>query len=104
MVNIWALNKDQAIRHVLLVLTEQLGAEAFLIDPITSDDPRTIYLVHPTDANMRVWLHVLGQSENRYGVHLEYPHSIDIHDDLSLAELVAVLAGHFDVPVIHPLP
>lgn len=102
--NIWALNKHQDIRHVLLLLTAQLGGEAFVIDAHTSSDPRTLYLVHPKEPELRVWLHTLGQTEGHYGVHLEYPASMDIHDHLSLSELVALLADYFDVFEIQPLP
>lgn len=102
--NIWALNKHQDIRHVLLLLTAQLGSDAFVIDAQTSADPRALYLLHPNEPEMRVWLHILGQTEGCYGVHLEYPASVDIHDGLSLPELVAVLAGHFDIAEIQPLP
>ncbi|TWH76233.1 hypothetical protein LX59_01154 [Azomonas agilis] len=104
-VNVWALNKHRDIRHALLRLHAQLGTEAFLIDTATSPDPRTLYLLHKTDAGVRAWLHTLGQTQGHYGVHLEYPgtNSMDIHEDLSLNELVRVMANHFDVPIIQPL-
>jgi len=102
--NIWALDKHQDIRHVLLLLTEQLGENAFVIDPETSRDPRTVYLLHREDAGVRAWLHILGQEPGCYGVHLEYPNSSEIHENLPLAELVAQLAVHFDVANIQPLP
>lgn len=102
--NVWALNKHQDIRHVLLLLFEQLGADAFLIDPLTSLDPRAVYLLHRADAGVRAWLYTLGQAAGRYGVHLEYPHASDTHENLGLKALADVLAVHFDVPVVRPLP
>lgn len=102
--NIWALDRHQDIRHVLLLLHQQLGPEAFVIDAATPAEPQAIYLQHPGEAGVRAWLHTLGQGPGRYGVHLEYPQTSDTRENLSLAELVAILAVHFDVPVIHPLP
>lgn len=102
--NIWALDKHQDIRHVLLLLIEQLGPDAFSLDATRTADPRTIYLLHNSEPGVRAWLHILGQSEGCYGVHLEYPNAIDIHENLKLPALVATLAAHFDVPVIQALP
>lgn len=102
--NIWALDKHQDIRHVLLLLNEQLGAGAFIIDAVTSQDPRAVYLVHVHETGVRAWLYTLGQSPGRYGVHLEYPNATDTRENLPLTELVAILAVHFDVPTIRPLP
>lgn len=102
--NIWALDKHQDIRHVLLLLSEQLGPDAFVIDATTSLDPRAVYLLHREEPGVRAWLYTLGQSPDRYGVHLEYPNSTDTHENVLLSELVAMLAVHFDVPTIRPLP
>ncbi|GAB3375511.1 hypothetical protein [Azotobacter armeniacus] len=102
--NIWALDKHQDIRHVLLLLSEQLGPGAFIIDAATSLDPRAVYLVHREEAGVRAWLYTLGQNPGHYGVHLEYPHATDTYENLALPELVAMLAVHFDVPTIQPLP
>ncbi len=102
--NIWALDKHQDIRHVLLMLQEQLGADAFVIDPVASTDPRAVFLRHPREPGAHAWLFTLGQAPQRYGVHLAYPFASETREDLSLSSLVAVLAVHFDVPVIAPLP
>lgn len=102
--NIWALDKHQDIRHVLLLLNEQLGPDAFVIDAATSLDPRAVYLLHGSEAGVRAWMHTLGQGPGRYGVHLEYPNATDTQENLGLAELVAILSVHFDVPSIRPLP
>ncbi len=102
--NIWALDRHQDIRHVLLLLAAQLGDGAFMVDAETPADSRAVYLCHPEEPGVRVWLYLLGQSGQRYGVHLEYPQSVEFHEDVSLETLVEMLAVHFDVPVIQPLP
>ncbi|MBB3102006.1 hypothetical protein [Azomonas macrocytogenes] len=102
--NIWALDKHQDIRHVLLLLHEQLGPDAFVVDATTSLDSRAIYLRHRTDEGVRAWLYTLGQNSGHYGVHLEYPNSTDPHENVPLSALVEMLAVHFDVAIIQPLP
>lgn len=98
--NIWSLDKHRNIRHILLILTNQLGESAFVIDTQSSADGQTVYLAHPQEPEMRIWLHTLGQSPNRYGLHLEYPNSMESYDNLTRQEVVAIAAGHFDVPII----
>lgn len=98
--NIWSLNKHRSIRHILLTLANQLGENAFIIDATGSADGHTVYLIHPQEPEMRIWLHTLGQSQNRYGLHLEYPNSMESYDNLTPQEVVSIAAGHFDVPVI----
>lgn len=102
--NIWALDKHQDIRGVLLLLSEQLGPDAFVIDPDTTQDPRSVWLKHRSDEGVCAWLFTLGQHPGRYGLHLEYPNASDTYEGLPLSSLTAILAVHFDVAVIHPLP
>ncbi|MFC3606476.1 hypothetical protein [Stutzerimonas tarimensis] len=102
--NIWALDKHQDIRHVLLLLAEQLGPDAFTLDLEASRDPCAVFLQHRAEQGVRAWLHVLGQAPGRYGLHLEYPATSETFDNLGLSSLVGVLAVHFDVSEIQPLP
>ena len=102
--NIWALAKHAEIKHLLLLLDQQLGLDGFVIDTDTALDDRAIYLCHREDAAVRAYIYTVGQMPNRYGVHLEYPTSMEPHENVSLTSLVAMLAVHFDIPVIHPLP
>lgn len=105
MLNIWALDKHQDIRHVLLLLREQLGSEAFVVDTETPQAPQAIYLCHPAAPDMRIWLHTLGQSAGHYGVSLEYPNgTLDSYDNLNFSALVELLSVALDVPVIQPFP
>lgn len=107
--NIWSLEKDQSIRHLLLLLQAQLGDAAFRIDSDTACHHRAIYLCHATEADVRAYLYTLGQSAGRYGVHLEYPGDstaalYDAWENLTLKSLVDILAVHFDIATIRPLP
>ena len=106
MVNIWALDKHPDILHVLLLLTEQLGPHAFVLDTDTPQDARAIYLLHPHDPNIRIWLNTLGQPHEHYGLHVEHldADEYDNFESLSLTRLVDQLAVVLEVPVVVPLP
>jgi len=108
-INIWALEKDRSIRHLLLLLKMQLGDEAFLIDLSRSCDRCAIFLQHPRDPELNAYLYTLGQPEGHYGLHLEYPSTdgierIEVEENLKFATLAELLAVHFDVPSLKPLP
>lgn len=107
--NIWALDKHQSIRHLLLLLRAQLGEGAFVLDTDTTCDRRAVFLHHPQDPALRAYLYTLGQEDGRYGVHLEYPPQasatlLEADEHLQLPAVVALLAAHFDVARVTPLP
>lgn len=101
--NIWAIDKDVSIKHVLLLLHNHLGEGAFALDHGSSVDAKAIYLTHPEDPGFRAYLFTNGQDAERYGLHLEYPESvvnsnlIDAYENLKLIPLLNILAVHFDV-------
>ncbi|GGC05543.1 hypothetical protein GCM10011352_34670 [Marinobacterium zhoushanense] len=109
-INIWALKKDQSIRHLLLLLVAQLGEGSFVVDDTTPCDERAIFLHHRQDRGIRAYIYTLGQADDRYGVHLEYPPTADAGNQLEVMEnqrfeaLVESLAVHFDIPFVEPLP
>lgn len=109
MTNIWSLDKHQNLKHVLLLLQQQLGEQSFVIQPDEAVHNETVYLTHPQAPGMRALLYTLGQREDRYGITLEYPEQppggveIQTIENLMLASLVEILAVHFDVAHIEPL-
>ena len=102
--NIWALPKHPDIKHLLLLLVDQLGSDAFSIDMKIALDARAIYLQHREDAAVRAYIYTLGQNAGFYGVHLEFLNSMELHENVTHAALVEMLAVHFDVAIIKPLP
>lgn len=108
-INIWALDKDSGIRHLLLLLREQLGEGAFFIDQHRVCDRCAIVLRHPRDPEINAYLYTFGQRQGHYGLHLEYPSEdgverFEVEENLRLATLVDLLAVHFDVVTVTPLP
>ncbi|WP_027854579.1 hypothetical protein [Marinobacterium litorale] len=108
--NIWALDKDQPIRHLLILLEAQLGTGRFTVDVHSGCDRQAVFIHQPDEPGLRAYLYTLGQAPDRYGVHLEYPagnaagNLLEVMENLPLSMLVETLAVHFDIPVIHPLP
>ena len=99
-VNIWTLNRDVAIKALLLKLEGSLGQGSFEIDTETRVSFQSIFISHPTLSKVRAYLYTYGQAEGCYGVHLEYPtetentHLYDIYDNVRFARLVDMLAAH----------
>ncbi|SFQ22407.1 hypothetical protein SAMN05216229_11421 [Geopseudomonas sagittaria] len=106
MVNIWALDKHQDIRHVLLLLTEQLGPDAFVVDTGSQQDARAVYLLHSSDSHLRIWLNTLGQPPEHYRVYVEQldEDAFDNYESMSLAALVDLLSVELELAEVRPLP
>lgn len=100
--NIWALDKDPSIKHVLLLLADCLGPQGFCIRDEPTLDPMSIWIYKPDETEMSAYLYTYGQEQERYGVHLEYPplpetatsKSIEMQEDLGFEQLLAVLQVH----------
>ena len=105
--NVWALDKDDSIKSALILLQSQLGNRTFVAEP-TPCDACAIWLFPPNNPAARAYLHTVGQEKNYYGVHLEFLEAdtpfFDALENLKLSALVEVLAVHFDVADIRPLP
>ncbi len=108
--NIWGLERDQSIRHLLLLLVAQLGEEAFDIEVQTPTDHRAVFICDRQQSALRAYLYTVGQEEGHYGVHLEYPPAsaggglFEAQENVTLSGLVEMLAAHFDIATIAPLP
>ena len=104
--NIWALDKDISIKHLMLMLMEYFGDDAFDINTDRQDHPQSICLYKPDSREVQAYLYTYGQDEEHYGVHLEFPaiannqrfDNTEIYENTSLDNLVEILAVHFDIP------
>jgi hypothetical protein len=100
--NIWALDKDLRIKHLLLLLSDRLGAQGFAISTKPQLDAMSVRIFKPGEADLSAYLYTHGQDEERYGVHLEYPviaeislsKSIEMQEGLDFEQLVDVLQVH----------
>lgn len=103
--NIWALKKDITIKHLLLLLSDELGPATFVIADPEGVDERAVRLCHADDDGIAAYVYTYGQAAEHYGVHLEYPllpdnamnNLVEEYDDIGFDRLAAMLAAHFAV-------
>lgn len=104
-VNIWSIEKDNSIKVLLLLLTEALGGHNFNISENCHLDPRSVRLYNIDDYLVSVYIYTYGQSNERYGIHLEFPtfdesdisSSMDIYENIKFEELVELLRTHLEI-------
>ena len=105
--NIWALDKDTSVKHLLLLLAEQFQDGGYKIIDSPSDDKRAIRLINPRATNAQLYVFIYGQAEGYYGVHIEYPDlketnyqdTIETHENISFDQLVSIITTNLEVPV-----
>lgn len=99
--NIWALDKQHTIKHLLLRLEEHFGKDAFhLLDPQGTN--QLSVRIAPLDESMTIYLYCYGQRSGHYGVHFEFPTTIgtavtqdeEIYDDVPFPRLIDMLSLH----------
>jgi hypothetical protein len=104
--NIWALDKDISIKHLMLMLVQCLGNDAFDLDEGQQGHPQSILIHKPDCLSVKAYLYTYGQETEHYGVHLEFPAIVnsqrfdntEIYENITVDNLVEILAVHFDVP------
>ena len=98
--NIWALNKDTSIKHLLLMLAGHFGQGSYEIVESPLDNERAIRLANPRNADVQLYIFTYGQAEECYGVHIEYPdlqetsysNTMEIHENISFSQLVRIIS------------
>ena len=107
--NIWALEKDLSIKHLLLMLVETFGKHQLDIPAPSDGHPCSILVSSQHDDNVYAYIYTYGQRPEYYGVHLEYPSLVDsqrfdtteILEDLSYERLVQILSVHLGIATVH---
>lgn len=101
--NIWSLDKDISIKHLLLLLSQEAGVQTFkLLDAERLHHKAIRIGIQDTAAT--AYLYTYGQSTEHYGLHLEYPFHAEsniseleeIYEDLSYDTLLEKLKVHFN--------
>lgn len=109
--NIWALEKDISIKHLLLMLEQEFGKKSMILMDVDALHPKSIRLGAP-DTHATAYIYTYGQAENRYGLHLEYPYNEEaniseleeMYDDVDFDNLLEMLKVHLQwqsKPKIH---
>ena len=103
--NIWALNKDESIKLLLLLLRERVGADNLVLSDRQGLGSQALRLAKHDDPLISAYLYTYGQDEGRYGIHLEYPQhdgadissSLDVHENVGIDALADMLSVHFEL-------
>jgi hypothetical protein len=103
--NIWALDKHESIKVLLLLLSEQVGTEKLVLSERQEVDERAVRLAKSDEPLISAYLYTYGQAEGRCGVHLEYPQhdesdissSLDVYENVPVEALADMLSVHFDL-------
>jgi hypothetical protein len=102
--NIWALNKDNAIKQLLLALAECIGADTFALTQRWTDDGKAVGIYTPGEDDLVAYVYTHGQNPGKYGLHLEYPGlegsteaALTEHgENIGLVQLIQLLRVHFN--------
>lgn len=105
--NIWALEKDTSIKHLLLLLAQQFQDGCYEIIDNPSDDKQAIRLANSPVTSVQLYIFTYGQEEDSYGVHIEYPNlqetnysdTLEIHENISFDHLVNIITTNLEVSV-----
>ncbi len=103
--NIWALDKDQSIKYLLILLEGEFDPSSFKVDCESPTDPCAIYLEHCEEPEMKAYIFTLGQKYEHYGVHLEFPQQhtpislMESYEGLTFKALREILCVHLDLTV-----
>lgn len=101
--NVWALNKDNAIRRLLLALADRFDPAALALSERWANDPRAVGICQPGAESLLAYIFTYGQEDGRYGLHLEYPGASDLGastqmvEGIALEQVIGLLAAHFDL-------
>lgn len=100
--NVWALDKDNSIKHLLLMLSHEIGNHAYyLIDTETLHHQSV--RIGSSSSEGSAYIYTYAQETEHYGLHLEYPNNNqlslsnqeDIYEDLDYKSLLEMLKVHF---------
>ncbi len=100
--NVWALDKDNAIRRFLLTLVGLYGPETFAMSRRWEKDESAVGIYQPGEEPYLAYIFTYGQKTGRYGLHLEYPDMDNTSvqataENLDLKHLIELLKAHFDL-------
>ena len=106
--NLWNLEKDPAIKAVLILLQHEVGPNQFMLLDQEKLNEKAVRVISGKSANEpSAYIYNYAQRENRYGLDLEFPFLIETHaddqtirlNDLSMEEVVEKVKEHLELPV-----
>lgn len=100
--NIWSLDKHDSIKHLLLLLVQDMGTDTITVVEAENLNHKAVR-VGTRNTVATAYLYTYAQSKERYGLHLEYPYHEEsntseleeIYEDLPYDNLLEILKMHF---------
>ena len=104
--NVWTLDKDLALKALLVRLTNHFSEDVMLVIDPTPEDSSSIGLAKPDEPEIWAYVYTYGQTDEHYGIHLQFPKLpdnevdgvIDAQENVSFEQLIELLAMHLDIP------
>ena len=95
--NVWAIDKDQPLKLLLLELVHRFGENALGLN--TQEQYfKAIELCTLTDPKLAAYVFTFAQSPGRYGIDLKYPipahNIIGENENLTLEQTLAIIQTH----------
>jgi hypothetical protein len=95
--NVWAIDKDQRLKVLLIELVHRYGENAILLNS-AEQHKQVIEIFTPEHPKLRAYIYTFGQAAGRYGIDLKYPiatHNIvGENEEQSLEQILSILESH----------
>ncbi len=80
--NIWGLEKDPALKAILILLQHEVGPNKFALLDSEVLNEKAVRIINPKNQQeLSAYLYNYAQREDRYGLDLEFPYLIETRAD-----------------------
>jgi hypothetical protein len=98
--NVWAIQKDTALKVLLLHLVHEYGENTFALNETDSHYQAIELCLNHDASGLAAYIYTFGQNAGRYGIDLKYPivqhNIIGSNENLQLEQIVDIISIHFD--------
>lgn len=95
--NVWAINKDQSLKILLLELVHRYGENTLALRE-REQHFQAIELCTLNDPSLSAYIYTFGQNAGLYGIDLKYPipaHNIvGENENLNLDQIIEIISTH----------
>ncbi len=102
--NIWSIDKHVSIKKLLIIIDEEINLSHFDVELNSAPTPQAIRLIEADTPGLAAYIFSYGQSENHYGIDLEYPIlekgqvvNPDSYEEKSIKQVIDLLKRHFNI-------
>ena len=96
-INVWAINKDIPLKHLLLELVHRYGENTLALNT-QERHVQGIELCTRNRPDLSAYIYTFGQASGRYGIDLKFPirahNSVGEHENLTLDQIIEAVSIH----------